>query len=197
MAIVVISLRGPRRQPHLPDMKTSRLLAPAWVVVIALSGCATHTAPTTTGTSYVSELGDQSSVGLDEIVVSLPLHGSSANYQNLHLCLAVAINPVHANPNTPDTSSKAYSGEVESLVRRLGPRINATVSAALQERSQAQLNNMTALRKQAASLTESVLTEAMRNWKYASDYKIEVLVMNSYWTDASVGLQSKPASPRW
>lgn len=173
-------------------------LVPAALILFGLSGCVTQPTQTTNGTSYAYELGDQTTKTLDEIVVSLPLSGSSEPYQNLHLFLAVAINPVHKNTDAPYTSSKSYSHEVEDLVRRLSPRINATVSTALQDRSQAQLSNMSLIRKQAIVLSEGVLRDAMQNWKYASDYKLEVLVLNCYWTDASVGRQAQAASsPRW
>jgi hypothetical protein len=179
-------------------MNKSRLFVPAATVLLGLSGCVTQPAPTAIGTSYVSELGDRSSVNFDEIVVSLPLSGSNAAYQNLHLVLAVAINPVLKNADAAYTSSPSSTYEIDDLVRRLGPRITATVSATLQDRSQAQLSNMSLIRKQAVSLSEAVLNDALRNWKYAADYKLEVLVLNSYWTDASVGRQPQATpSPRW
>lgn len=187
-------------------MNRLTLLTPLSVVLLTLSGCVTHTTPTATPTaattSYASELGDQNFLSLDEIVVSLPLRGTNQAYHNLHLSLAVVINPVTESVSRNDpvsSSSKSYSYEVEGLVRRLGPRINATVSGALtngggQHHDIAQTN---VIRKEAVSTAEAVLTEALRNWKYAADYKIEVIVLNSYWTDASVGRLHSGSAPRW
>lgn len=178
------------------------LLAPTAAVLVTLSGCVTQTAPittTTTTTSYASDLGDQTTLGLDEIVVSLPLHGSSATYHNLHLMLGVIVNP-NAERTAPNySSSNGYAYEAGNLVRRLGPRINATVSGALLERGNRHQNlaDMSAIRKQAISVAEDVLTEAMRNWKYAADCKVEVVVLNSYWTDSTVGRLPQAATSRW
>ncbi len=178
------------------------LLASTAAVLVTLSGCVTHTAPittTTTATSYASDLGDQTTVALDEIVVSLPLQGSSATYHNLHLVLGVIINPVVERTDPNYSSSNGYAYEAGNLVGRLGPRINATVSDAILERGNRHQNlaDMSAIRKQAVSVAEGVLTEAMRNWKYAADYKVEVVVLNSYWTDSAVGRLPQTATVRW
>jgi hypothetical protein len=168
-------------------MKTIILSIAAALSLLGLSGCATQPAATTT-TSFTYALGDRSTYKMDEIVVSLPLHGLPTTYQNLHISLGVLINPIR--------ESASDDSDAQSLVRRLEPRINATVSAALQDLGPQSLATTKALRSQAIAEADKVISKAIRNWKYAADYNIEVAVMSLYWTDASAGLTTTPTS-RW
>ncbi|CAM3069526.1 hypothetical protein [Rariglobus hedericola] len=159
----------------------------ALVTLLGLSGCVTQ--PTaTTPTAATSTLGDRATYKLEEIVVSLPLAGSQGPYQNLHITLAVFINPLR--------ESYSYDYEAQGLVRRLEPRINSTVSASLLELDTQTIANTKALRIKAIAEAEKVLANTLRNWTYAADYKIEINVLNIYWTDSSGGREPSPAS-RW
>lgn len=153
----------------------------------ALSGCIN--APTATQpTSYASTLGDRSNVSLDEIVVSLPLKGSNALYHNLHVNLAVLINPVR------ETSGSPY--EIESLVRRLDARLNSRLVEVLGKAGEQSLDTTDALRTRIIAEASPILEKALQNWKYAPDYKIEIVVSALYWTDASVG-RPAPRNRGW
>ncbi len=106
--------------------KTLALLSVA-LAALTLTGCVTTPPAHPPVSAY--QLGDRSTLGLDEIVVSLPLKEASAPYHNLHLQLGVIINPVAPETAAPTSSYKQdYSNEAEALVRRLAPRLNATVS---------------------------------------------------------------------
>jgi hypothetical protein len=164
------------------------LLTSASLATIAfLSGCIN--APTATQpTSYASTLGDRGNVGLDEIVVSLPLKGSNAPYQNLHVNLAVLLNPVR------ETSGSPY--EIEALVRRLDARLNARLVEVLSSAGEQSLDNTTALRNRIIAEAAPILDGALQNWKYAADYKVEIVVSALYWTDASIG-RPAPRARSW
>lgn len=157
------------------------------VTIALLSGCIN--APTATQpTSYASTLGDRANVGLDEIVVSLPLKGSNALYQNLHVNLAVLINPVR------ETSGSPY--EIESLVRRLDARLNSRLVEVLSTAGEQSLDSTDALRTRIIAEASPILEKALQNWKYAPDYKVEIVVSALYWTDASVG-RPAPRNRGW
>ncbi|MFA6288852.1 MAG: hypothetical protein WC661_15835 [Opitutaceae bacterium] len=168
-------------------MKNLILPILAVATLLGLSGCVTQPAANTP-TSAAYTLGDRSTFGMDEIVVSLPFRDASS-YQNLHISLGMIINPVRPS------LSPEY--EARDLVRRLEPRINATVSAAFQELGLQSLSSTKALRAKAITEAEAVLSQAIRNWTHAADYKIEVTVLSFYWTDPSVGRQPAAAASRW
>lgn len=170
-------------------MRTLPLLSVLGTVsLLGLSGCVSQPT-TTTATASTYELGDRACYKMDELVVSLQLLGPAASYQNLHLTLGVLINPVR-----PTSYSADY--EPQSVVGRLAPRINASVSSALIGLGPQRLSDTTALRAKAVTEAETVLSKALHNWSHAADYKIEVTMLNIYWTDASVGREAGPAS-RW
>jgi hypothetical protein len=174
-----------RTQHGLNATKTIALLGLA-LASLALTGCVTTPPPHPAVSAY--QLGDRSTLGLDEIVVSLPLKEASAPYHNLHLQLGVIINPVVVETAAPASSYKYdYSNEAEALVRRLAPRINATVSRSLSELAPQSIRDPGPVRQKAVAQAESVLTPVLRNWTHAADYKIEIVVLNLYWTDPSVG----------
>lgn len=149
------------------------------VCVLALSGGCVTAPAANAPASYTSALGDRSAATLDEVVVSLPFRGTSVPYHNLHVALAVFANPMR------ETSGSPY--EVESLVRRLDARIGSQLSALLAQAGPQSIDSMPALRDSIAKEAEKVLTRALQGWKYAADYKVEVVVHSLYWTDASVG----------
>jgi len=167
-------------------MKTA-LIAALLGASAFLSGCIN--APTATQpTSYAANLGDRANVGLDEIVVSLPLKGSGSLYQNLHVNLAVLINPVQ------ETTGSPY--EIESLVRRLDARLNARLVEVLSVAGEQSLENTDALRAKIITEASPILQRALQNWKYAADYKVEIVVSALFWTDASVG-RPAPRARGW
>jgi hypothetical protein len=126
-------------------------------------------------------------VALDEIVVSLPLKGATGPYQNLHVGLAAAINPVKT------TYEGAYT--VGDILQRLEARIAARVVEVLSSEKNISLEQMPELRDQVARDAQAVVDEAMQRWKHGNEYEVKVLVTSLYWTDGSVG--RVPASRRW
>jgi hypothetical protein len=184
-----------RTQSGLNSKKTLALLGMA-LAALTLTGCVTTPPPRPAVSAY--QLGDRSTLGLDEIVVSLPLKEASTPYHNLHLQLGVIINPVAAETAAPSSSYKYdYTNEAEALVRRLTPRINAAVARSLSELATQSIRDTGPIRQKAVAQTDSVLTPVLRNWTHAADYKIEIVVLNLYWTDPSVGrIPAAPAS-RW
>jgi hypothetical protein len=142
-----------------------------------ICGCVS-TPPANTQTSYTYDLGDRVVSGLDEVVVSLLLK-QHEGYHNLHVSIAIAANPIKS------TSGSAY--DVSSLTNRIESRISAQVSKALSELPSQNLGEVDAIRKLVVQEAERVVNSALINWKYAADYKIDVLVPNIYWTDSSVG----------
>jgi len=38
--------------------------------------------------------------------------------------------------------------------------------------------------------------DALRQWEHGADYRIEIVVLNLYWTDASVG-RAQPQQRGW
>lgn len=158
------------------------------IVLLGLSGCSTApVANTTTSSAYV--LGDRASLNFDEIVVSLPFSGAVERYQNLHVALAVIINPIRS------TAVSDYAAR--DLVSRMSPRISASVSAALQSGVHHSVLSINELRAKSIAEAQGVVDKALRNWSYAPDYKVEVVVLSIYWTDASVGRQASGGAMRW
>ncbi|HSH95632.1 MAG TPA: hypothetical protein VK968_15920 [Roseimicrobium sp.] len=175
--------------------KTLTLLSVA-IAALAYTGCVTTPPAQPAVSAY--QLGDRSTLGLDEIVVSLPLKEASEPYHNLHLQLGVIINPVATETAAPTSSYKQdYSNEAEALVRRLAPRINATVSRSLSELAPQSIRDAAAVRQKAIAQAESVLTPVLRNWTHAADYKIEIVVLTHYWTDPSLGRIPPTTTSRW
>jgi hypothetical protein len=160
------------------------LLAPAAVGL--LSGCAT-TSVQDGQTSAAYSVGDRTRVTLDEVVVSLPLKGFG--YQNLHVHLAVTVNPVK---NTTYSAST-----VSEIVQRLESRINARVVEALYEKKQPALEDTPALRGEVAWAGQQVVDDAMRKWQHGSEYEVKVIVVSMYWTDASVGRSAANRRTWW
>jgi hypothetical protein len=157
----------------------SRSLGFALVCFTALSGGCTTGPAANAPASYTYTLGDRSAAILEEVVVSLPLRGTNVPYHNLHVTLAVLANPIR------ETSGSAY--EVDSLVRRLDARIGSQVGAMLSQAGPQSLDAMSPVRDSIVKEAEKVLTAALQGWKYAPDYRVEVVVHSLYWTDASAG----------
>lgn len=158
----------------------------ALAFVTLLHGCGTSPAPEGR-TSYAYAVGDRSQVALDEVIVSLPLKGAAQPYQNLHVGLAAAINPVKTSPYSSYT--------VADILRRLEPRIGARLVEVLSGMKELSLDQTLALRAQVAREAQTVVDEAMERWQHGSEYDVKVLVVSLYWTDASVG--RAPNIRRW
>jgi hypothetical protein len=43
--------------------------------------------------------------------------------------------------------------------------------------------------------SQAVVDEALRQWEYGADYKVDIVIASLYWTDASVGRQQREG--RW
>jgi hypothetical protein len=143
-----------------------------------LTGCA---APTTDGGAGVRAyaVGDRGNFVFDPIVVSLPLRGANAPYQNLHIALAALVNP--RDPKW------YYPHDVEYILRRAEPRIAASLSASLAKLGEQSLDGAPQLRTKAAGEAQAIVNDLLKAWKDGDKYHVEVVVVNLYWTDASVG----------
>src|ERR1051326_6895528 len=161
-------------------MRFIRSISYAIGAVALLSGCATAPAPEGQ-ISAAYAVGDRTRVALDEVVVSLPLKGVGT-YQNLHVHLAATINPVKSTPYSSYT--------VSDIIQRLEARINARLLEVLSELKQPAIEDMAALRTQAAREAQAVVDDAMRRWQHGPEYEVKILVVSLYWTDNSVGRAS-------
>ena len=163
----------------IPLFRTATLLMTA-----SACGCVT-VPPAETQASYGSAVGDRTRISLDEIVVSLPLKGSTGPYQNLHVALAAAVNPVKTTIQSPYT--------VADILQRLDARISARVLETLLDTRGHSVDDAAALRNRIAHEAQSVVNEAMQHWQHGTEYEVKVLVVSLYWTDGSVG---RPAASR-
>ena len=87
------------------------------------------------------------------------------------------------------------SGEAEWILRRMETRVAARLSEVLGGLGWQTLADTPALRQQVLKESQAVVDEALRQWKYGADYKIEMVVASLYWTDASVGRPQRES--RW
>lgn len=150
---------------------------------LLLLGCVTYPQGTGSGAGYV---GDRESVGLDEVVVSVPAGDSS--YRNLHIELSAIINPRQVSVYDPN--------EVRSLVTRLQARIEARLVEVIVELGEIGAGDLASVRDRVAREAQSVLDAALATWKHSSAYQVEVAVVSLYFTDGSVEVQ-KESRPRW
>ena len=145
---------------------------------LLVSGCTTT--PAQEGQVYSAyAVGDRTRVALDEIVVSLPVKGATAPYQNLHIGLAAAINPIKTSSYGP------YA--ITDIMQRLEGRIGARLTEALTSLKEQSLEGMPALRTQITAESQAVVDQAMQRWQHGSEYEVKILVVSLYWTDSSVG----------
>ena len=146
--------------------------------VALASGCVTS-APPEGATSSAYSVGDRARVMFDEVVVSLPLRGANAPYQNLHVAPAAVVNVRRA------TYSSTY--QAQDILRRLESRVAARLSEVLSSLGEQSLSDTGALRRRVLTESQAVVDEALRQWEHGSDYRVEIVIASLYWTDASVG----------
>jgi len=147
-------------------------------LVALASGCVTS--PPAEGTAASAyAVGDQARVMFDEVVVSLSLRGANAPYQNLHIAPAAVVNVRRT------TYSSTY--QAQDILRRLEIRVAARLSEVLSGLGEQSLSDTGALRRRVLTEAQTVVDEALRQWEHGSDYRVEMLIANLYWTDASVG----------
>jgi hypothetical protein len=118
-------------------------------------------------------------VVFDEVVVSLPLREVKAPYQNLHIAIAVIVNPQRVSYST--------SFDVEQILRRLEGRIAARLSELFGAAQEQSLDGMGALRLRIQTEAQAVVDQAFRQWEHGADYRAEATVASLYWADPSVG----------
>jgi len=147
------------------------------MVATLASGCVTS--PPTEGTTSANYVGDRARVTFDEVVVSLPLRGANAPYQNLHVAPAAVVNVRRI------THSSTYSAQ--DILRRLETRVAARLSEVLSSLGEQSLSETTALRRRVLTEAQAVVDEALHQWEHGSDYRVEMVIASLYWTDASVG----------
>jgi len=164
-------------------MKT-RILTICTVVLCVAAGCVTT--PQTGGqVESAYAVGDRAQITLDEVVVSMPLRGGNGPYQNLHICLGALVNPQKTTLYDP------Y--KVEGIVRRLESRIASRLVENLTGMGQQSAEDLAMLRKSIGTEAQAIVESALQHWQHAREYRVEVVVVSLYWTDASVG---RPAQQR-
>jgi hypothetical protein len=164
-------------------------LIPSGLLALLLSGCATMP-QTEQAVSYAYAVGDRGQITLEEVVVSLPLRDDSAHaYQNLHVGLAAIVNPKKTTRYDPST--------VEQIVRRLEARLAARELEVLNALGSQSLSGMQALRQRLASEAQAVVDDALQHWEHGPEYRVDVVVVALYWTDASVGRTTQPRRGWW
>ena len=159
-------------------MKNKTRLFVCLAVAAGATGCVTAPPPEGTAVSAYS-VGDSGRVVFDEVVVSLAFVGAHASYQNLHVVPAAIVNVRKA------TSSSAY--QAEQILRRMETRVAARLSEVLSGLGAQSLSDTAALRQRVLTEAQTVVDEALRQWEYGADYRVEIVIASLYWTDASVG----------
>jgi hypothetical protein len=134
-------------------------------------------ADTTRASAYA--VGDRGRIMFDEIVVSLPLRGANAPYQNLHIAPAALVNPRKTTPASPS--------EAEGILRRLETRVAARLTEMLTSLKEQSLEENKELRRRILAEAQAAVDDVLRQWEHASDYRVEIVIANLYWTDSSVG----------
>jgi hypothetical protein len=169
-------------KPHA--LMNSRMQLIAGLVLLGLaSGCVTSSPPADrTGVSAYS-VGDRGRVMFDEVVVSLRLRGANAPYQNLHVVPAALVNP----RQTASSSSYESPYQAEQILRRLEVRVAAQLSQMLCGLGEQSLEDTGTLRQKILAEAQSVVDEALRQWKHGPEYRVEIVIASLYWTDSSVG----------
>lgn len=190
----MIVLAGPDEQRmgignrETNEMMNKRIPLFCGLVLLALAcGCAT-TPPADGTASSTYSVGDRASVVFDEVIVSLPYRGAEAPYQNLHLVLAALVN----------VRKKTYasSSGLEQILSRLETRVAAQVSEVLSNPGAQLPFEMPQLRAKILTEAQAVVDDALRQWEHGSEYRVEMVIANLYWTDASVG-RTPPQRRGW
>jgi hypothetical protein len=170
-------------------MKTQFQVLSCIALAALLAGCATAPPP---GGAPVSGyyVGDRARVTFDEVVVSLPLRGVSAPYQNLHLSFGAVI-------NVRKTAWGTTTYELQDIIRRVGRRITARLSEVLSGLGEQSLGDTAALRKRVLTEAQPMIDEALRQWEHGADFQVDIVVESLYWTDASVGRLGRSGGSWW
>jgi hypothetical protein len=170
-------------------MNTKMLLACGSALLAVVSGCV-HSPPPADGAGVSAySVGDRRRVTFDEIVVSIPLMGASAPYQNLHVAPAAFVNP--------RTTTYASPSEAEMILRRLETRVAARITEVLVGVGQTGMDMTGHLRLTIQREAQAVVDEALRQWERGSDYRVEIVIASLYWTDGSVGRSERPQRFWW
>ena len=145
-----------------------------WICVAAstVSGCSPemHGDPVVP----VDYVGDRGRISYDELVVSLPVRGTGAPYQNLHVTVAVFLD------QTERGSAGAFG--VEGVVRQCEPRVGARLVESLTGLGEQSIEATPQLRETVRAEAQAVVNEAMKHWKAGAAYRAEVAVTQMYWT---------------
>jgi len=156
---------------------------------VFLCGCvAPQPAADQTGVS-ARYVGDRARVVFDEVVVSTPLREVKAPYQNLHIAIAVLVNP--------QRTSYSHPYDVEQILRRLEGRIAGRLLELFGGQGEQSLDGMDRLRLRIQTEAQTVVDQAFRQWEHGTDYRAEATVANLYWTDPSVGRVQQSQRGAW
>jgi hypothetical protein len=154
------------------------------VACFLFSGCAVVT--TMEGkTSSASSIGDRHTVSLDEIVVSVPVPDKPDQYQNLHVFFSAIV-----DSEKSDWDLDAY--EVGRMVGRLSTRLSASTVEKLLEFGPVSVKDFSSIRKQLVSTAQQTFDSAFSKWTRAAEFKVEIVIVSLYLTDASVGKEREP-----
>ncbi len=153
--------------------------AVALALLLLLAGCVTSPPPQGAGAASAYSVGDRDRLAFDEIVVSLRFRGADQPYQNLHVAVAVFVNPVRRTHVSP------Y--DARGIVERCEARVAARLSEVLGAQGEQSLDTTERLRELARAEAQAVIDDAMSRWQHGSAYKAEAAVTSLYWTDASAG----------
>ena len=157
---------------------TRALICLTMAAHLLLAGCVTS--PPAAGGASAYAVGDRVDVSFDEVVVSLRLRGSNVPYQNFHIAIKAFANPVRTTHSSP--------WDAQGIIQRCEGRMAARVSEALSAVTEPQaIEDVRQLRELARKQAQEVLEAAMHQWEDGGDYRVEVVIASSYWTDASVG----------
>lgn len=107
-------------------------------------------------TSIASRVGDRASYPLGQVVASVRMAGPENRLQNLHLYLAVAVNP--------RTETWQQVGDVLEIVSRLQPRLLDAIVTDLTAREPLSTADIGECRRQLAALAQSTLDAGLASW---------------------------------
>lgn len=160
------------------------LLITLATVATGLTGCIGLTLPTGDGpVTSAGYLGDRAALPLGEIIVSVPGTSDATAYRNLHVHLAAVINPVSISTSDPD--------DVERVIVRTQTRLQARILESVLTSPPGGTSELGALRTRLAAEAQAQFDEVFTRWKFASAYRVELVVTSMFFTNGAVGRQEQ------
>ena len=177
--ILLFSSIYTQRNVKLSRRKESEMSKISIFVIVGffLAGCSSMSIPEGK-TPYASYIGDQYSLSMNEVVVSVPIAGKPEQYQNLHVFFAAII-------NTEKSSWDQY--EVASIIRRSSTRLSSVIVHELSELGEISVKNLPSIRKQLVSQAQQAFDSSFSKWTRSVEFKVEIVIVSFFLTDGSVG----------